>query len=156
VAGRLAPLLLRMLPILVLAWAVMGLRAPASPQAALLWLLGTAGALALAASVSALMTISLLWTISGEGINRLVPSALFIFSGLVVPLPLFPDFLQPLVQSLPFRGLADTPYRLYLGLLTGREALHALAHQAAWTLALMALGAALLRRGLRRLIVQGG
>jgi ABC-2 type transport system permease protein len=156
VAGRLAPLLLRMLPILVLAWAVMGLRAPASPQAALLWLLGTAGALALAASVSALMTISLLWTISGEGINRLVPSALFIFSGLVVPLPLFPDFLQPLVQSLPFRGLADTPYRLYLGLLTGREALHALAHQAVWTLALMALGAALLRRGLRRLVVQGG
>ena len=38
-----------------------------------------------------------------------------VFSGLIIPLPLFPDWLQPLLYWQPFRGLADVPYRIYGG-----------------------------------------
>ncbi|MCY3666395.1 MAG: ABC-2 family transporter protein [Gemmatimonadetes bacterium] len=30
-------------------------------------------------------------------------------------MPLFPDAFQPILDFLPFRGLADTPFRLYMG-----------------------------------------
>ena len=55
-----------------------------------------------------------------------------------------------------FRALIDTPFRLYLGHLTGTPALLALTHQHHWTLALIAIGRYTLNRGLHRLVVQGG
>ena len=116
----------------------------------------TLGALFLSSAFATLMTISLLWTISGEGISRIGPALAYVFSGLIVPLPLLPDWAQTTLRLLPFRGLVDTPFRLYMGHLPPREALGALAHQAAWTLALVGWGRWLLRRGLRRVVVQGG
>jgi ABC-2 type transport system permease protein len=79
-----------------------------------------------------------------------------LLSGALVPLPLLPEWIQPLAAALPFRGLLDTPFRLYLGHLPPAEALLAVAHQLAWTVALVLLGRWLLARALRRVVVQGG
>jgi ABC-2 type transport system permease protein len=50
----------------------------------------------------------------------------------------------------------DLPFRLYVGQIPAGEIGAVLAHQGAWTLALVFFGRALLRRGARRLVVQGG
>jgi ABC-2 type transport system permease protein len=155
-AQRTAPLLLRMVPIFVIAGLFFGLQAPASLPCAILWLLSTAAAMLLGASIATLMVISMLWTISGEGINRLMGAGIYIFSGSIVPLPLFPDFLQPLLNVLPFRGMADTPFRVYMGHIPPEQALLAIAHQLAWTAAFILLGRWVLSRGVHRLVVQGG
>jgi viologen exporter family transport system permease protein len=102
------------------------------------------------------MTTSLLWTISGDGIYRLAGPMIFFFSGIVIPLPMFPDWTQRLITLLPFRGLIDTPFRIYLGSLTGPAAMLALIHQWAWLVTLVIAGRMILARGLRRLVVQGG
>ena len=99
---------------------------------------------------------SLLWTISGEGFNRLMLGVVPVFSGLVIPLPLFPDWLQPLLFWQPFRGLADVPYRIYSGHIPASDALQELAMQVAWTVLIVAFGMWLLRVASRRLVIQGG
>lgn len=156
VALRTAPVLLRALPLLVAAGLFLGLERPASLEATGLWLLALAGAVALSAVMTVLLNVSLLWTLSGEGMTMLLPVVVTLCSGLLLPLPLFPAWAQPLLQALPFRGLMDVPHRIYLGELTGTEAIMALRHQWLWVAALALLGAALLRRGLSRLVVQGG
>jgi len=156
VAGRAAPLLLRMLPIFLVAFLCFGFALPASPVAGLLWALATVGALLLASSFSALLTITHLWTIAGDGVNRILPMFIYAFSGMIVPLPFFPDSLQPLLRLLPFRGVADTPFRIYMGHIPPAEAVLAVLHQLAWTTVLILFGNWLLRRGTRRLVVQGG
>ena len=78
------------------------------------------------------------------------------FSGMYVPLPLFPEWLQPLLHALPFRGLVDVPFRLYLGHIDPRDTLAVLGPQLVWTGVLIVLGRVLLARGRRRLVVQGG
>ena len=156
VSGRAAPLAMRCIPIFVIAGLFLGLQAPASAAAASLFVLSLAGGLLLAASMVALMTISLLWTISGDGIYRLAAPVIFFFSGIVIPLPMLPDWCQPLIAVLPFRGLLDTPFRIYMGALSGSDAVAALLHQLLWVTALMLLGRAILARGVRRLVVQGG
>ena len=103
-----------------------------------------------------LLTISLLWTVAGDGITRLTLITIWTFSGIVMPLPLFPGWLQPLLNALPFRGLMDTPFRLYVGHIPAEGVLPVLLHQLAWTIALVALGRWVLSRGVRRLVVQGG
>jgi len=156
VALRTAPVLLRAVPMFIVAGLFFGLQPPPSWASAGAWMAATFGALLLSSAIATLLTISLLWTISGEGISRLVPAAILIFSGTIVPLPLFPDWAQPILNALPFRGLADVPFRLYMGHIPPEQAIGVFVHQAAWTVALVALGRWVLARGMRRLVVQGG
>jgi ABC-2 type transport system permease protein len=156
VANRAAPTLLRAVPMLVLAALFFGMALPPSPAAAAAWVTTTLGALLLAAALYTLSTITLLWTVSGEGVMRLMPAVIYVFSGMLVPLPLFPPWAQRVLDFLPFRGLADVPFRLYMGDLPAAAALPLFGHQLAWTAALVLTGRWLLSLGTRRLVVQGG
>jgi ABC-2 type transport system permease protein len=156
VAGRLAPTLLRSIPLFVVAGLFFGLRPPPSWGSAAAWIAASLGALLLSAAISTLITISLLWTISGEGALRLTMAVLPLLSGLIVPVPFFPAWAQPVLRFLPFHDLMDAPFRLYLGDIPLERLAAVLAHQAAWLAALVALGRWLLARAARRLVVQGG
>ncbi|HHX66039.1 MAG TPA: hypothetical protein GX702_14255 [Chloroflexi bacterium] len=156
VAARTAPLMLRAIPMFVLAGLFLGLQPPASPAAATAWLFSMGAAVLLASAITSLMVISLLWTIAGDGISRLVAIIATLLSGSIIPLPFFPDWTQGVLNALPFRGLMDIPFRLYMGHLPVGEAVSLLAHQLGWTAALILLGRWVLGRGLRHLVIQGG
>jgi len=163
-AFRAAPTLLRMGPMIVFAyfglpliglgeWA---LPLPASGASAGVFLMSVLVTLLLSTAVTMVLHISLRWTLSGEGFNRLLLGVVPVFSGLVIPLPLFPDWLQPLLYWQPFRGLADVPFRIYSGHIAAADAMLELVMQVAWAALVIAFGVVLLRVASRRLVVQGG
>jgi ABC-2 type transport system permease protein len=156
IASRTAPTLLRSVPLLCVAYLFFGLQLPPSLESVAAWVLATLGAVILGCAISNLIHISLLWTITGEGLVQLVQAGIFLFSGMIIPLPLFPDWAQPVLQALPFRGLADLPFRLYMGHIPPGQVWSVLAHQLAWSLGLVLFGRWLLSRGVRRLVVHGG
>ncbi len=156
VARRTAPTVLRALPLLVVATAFLGLPPPAGVDAFVAWLAATFCALILSAAITTLLSITLMWTLSGDGAMMLVVAVVVFFSGQAVPLPLFPQWLQPLVEALPFRGLIDIPFRLYLGHIPATEAPALLAFQLAWAAAIVLGGRVLLSYGRRVLVAQGG
>jgi ABC-2 type transport system permease protein len=156
VAQRTAPTLLRCVPIFLIAGLFFGLRPPPSPTAFALWLITTGGALLLGCAYSTLLNITLVTTVSGEGIARFAGPLVASLSGMLIPLSLLPRWLQAGIDPLPFRGMLDTPFRAYLGLLTLRELGPALAHQIVWTLVFVVAGRLLLRRTIGRLVIQGG
>jgi len=162
-ATRTAPTLLRAVPMAIFAMLVLpwlGLPewrlAPPAPLAGLSFALALCAALALSAAISTLVNITLLWTIAGEGIVMLLSALVSLCSGLLIPLPLFPRAVYVVLTWLPFAGVADLPYRVYTGSVPPSELGLVLARQLAWTIALVALGRWLIRRGIRRLVVQGG
>lgn len=155
-AGRIAPVMLRCIPMFVVAGLFLGLQPPASMASAAAWLLATGGALLLSCAITNLLAISLLWTVAGDGIVRLLSPLATLLSGSIVPLPFFPEWSQPILTFLPFRGLMDTPFRLYTGHLPPEQVFGVVGHQLAWTAALVLLGRWLLSLGTRRMIVQGG
>lgn len=155
-AWRTAPTLLRGVPLFAVAALFFGLQLPANWTVAAGWMLATLLAILLSSAISTLLNISLLWTISGEGIANLTFAAVLVFSGMVIPLPLFPDWLQPVIKLLPFRGLSDVPFRIYAGHIPPSEYWRELAQQLAWIIGLIILGRWILSRGMRRLVVQGG
>ena len=154
-SDRMAPLLMRSVPLFIVG-SFFGLGAPASPANGVAFVLAAAGALFLAASIIVLLNISLFWTISGNGLSRICSPLILLFSGIVVPLPFLPEWAQPLAAALPLRGLTDTPFQIYLGRLSGMEAVGAMLHQWIWIALLVAAGRAILGAGIRRLVVQGG
>ncbi len=155
-AWRVAPAVLRAMPMFVVAGIFFDLQPPASWASLGAWLVATLGAVLLSCAITTLINISLMWTIVGDGIATLVSTLVIILSGMVVPLPFFPEWAHSLINFLPFRGLVDVPFRLYMGHIPPGRVLALFAHQLAWTLALVAAGRHMLGRGTRRLVVQGG
>lgn len=155
-AQRIAPTLMRSLPIFVIAMLCFGMHAPPSVPSGLCWLLTTLGATLLNTAFMTLITLTMFWTISGEGAQRLAPFLVYAFSGMLLPLSFWPDGLQPLIHFLPFRGMVDVPFRVYLGQIPPAQALAEFGIQLLWTVVLVLGGRVLLLCGTRRLVIQGG
>lgn len=155
-AARTAPTLMRAVPMFLVVMPFFGLQAPASLPSALAFAVTIVAAALLTSAFNTVITATLMWTVSGDGIARIMPSLVAVGAGLVVPLPLFPSWAQPILSALPFRGMADEPFRLYLGDLPPSAMLLVLAKQLLWTAILVAIGRALVAAGRRRLVVQGG
>lgn len=156
IANLTAPTVLRAVPMVIIAALLLGMQAPASIGAAAAWALAMAMAVLLAAAMTTLQSILLMWTISGQGVSTLLPALVWSLSGMILPLPFFPDWMQPILHALPFRGMMDVPFRIYIGHIQAGGWLGVLAHQAGWAIGLVLLGRWALRRGTRRLVVQGG
>ena len=60
------------------------------------------------------------------------------------------------MYALPFASMQNTPYLVYTGQLQGAQILRAMALQLFWLGALVCLGYALMRRALKKVVVQGG
>ena len=156
VANCTATPLLRSNPLFIVAMLWLGMQPPDSIASGFAWAASMVGAISLACAISTILMIAILWTISGEGFMRIVPAMVFVFSGNILPLPLFPDWAQTTLQLLPFAGLSDLPNRLYVGNIPPEHVIFVLAHQLIWTLILVAFGRWLLKRGTRIMVVQGG
>jgi ABC-2 type transport system permease protein len=76
--------------------------------------------------------------------------------GQIVPLWLFPSFIRVLAEVLPFKGTYFIPISIYIGKLSGADAVRALEFQFVWLVALVMLSRLLWGWAHRRLVVQGG
>lgn len=155
-AARVAPTLLRAVPMFVVALLFLGMRLPPTLESGFAWIVATCGAVLLSAAFSTLITITQLYTIASDGIARIAPILTYTLSGMLIPLPLLPERLQPIFDFLPFRSMIDTPFRLYTGHIPATHLGLVLAHQLAWTAAFVLFGRWLLSRATRRMVIQGG
>lgn len=160
VAWRTAPVLLRMVPMFAIAMLLLPagwqLAPPPSVAAFALWLISFGCAVLLSAALTSLMSVALMWTITGDGLPMLVSTCAMMFGGLIIPLPLFPDWIKPVLYALPFAGMLDLPSRIFTGDIPVAHAPGVILLQLGWTFALALLGRWLVSRGVRRLVVQGG
>ncbi len=154
-ANRVAPTLLKATPMLIVASLAGWIRWP-GPAGLAAFAGALAAAALLATAFNMLMSITMFWTLAGQGISTMVGGLLFVLSGMIVPLPLMPDWLQPMLSALPFRGLMDTPFRLFTESLPPSALPGLLLHQLGWVVAMVLVGRQLIRRAVRRLVVQGG
>jgi ABC-2 type transport system permease protein len=88
--------------------------------------------------------------------RRLLDDTIRFVSGSVVPLALFPTWLQRLSDFLPFKYLYDFPLRLLLNQLEGSDVIKGLLISAAWTAALGILLLLSYRSAVNKCTVQGG
>jgi len=77
-------------------------------------------------------------------------------SGQIIPLWMYPDFLQTVVNLLPFKSIFYTPMAIYTGVMSGEAIFEALWVQTAWAAGLFLLTRLIWSRIHRHLIVQGG
>lgn len=155
-ALRAVPTLMRCAPIFILGGWLFGLSAPVSWGAGVAFFISVVLASLLAAAMTTVVLISFFWTLSGEGIKRLLPHITVLLAGMVVPLPLFPSWMQPFLNIQPFRGVMDIPCRLYTGVIPTTEAVYYFVFQLAWTFIFVLFGKWLIQKALKNFVIQGG
>ena len=126
-----------------------GISLPAGPQAFIMFLVSMVLGLLVLVAFNMLVYISAFYTISPMGIRILVTSVLEFLAGAVVPIPFFPDWLQPIMYALPFGSIQSTPFLIYVGHLEAAAGMGAIALQAAWLLALVIIGRLMMRQELQ-------
>jgi ABC-2 type transport system permease protein len=155
-AMRLIPTLWRAIPLFLLAFFLFDLSLPISGNAAIYFILSLFLSALLSAAITTIVIITLFWTLTGEGILGLIPHVFILLSGMMIPLPLFPSWMQIFLNIQPLRGIIDIPSRLYMGMIPESQAFYYLGFQIVWIVFFILLGKRLLGKALKKFVIQGG
>jgi ABC-2 type transport system permease protein len=96
------------------------------------------------------------WLLDYRGVLTIAVTLTMFFSGMGMPIRFFPEWLRLVAYALPWASILQTPVDIWLGKRHGLDLVAFLALQAFWALVLLALGRIALRRGTRKLVIQGG
>jgi ABC-2 type transport system permease protein len=129
---------------------------PDGPTAALAFLASLPLAVTVSFALRFLVATTAFWVLDASGARVLMGAMAIFFSGMALPLVLFPGWLGTLARVLPFSAIIQVPNDLWLGQHPGAEALQALGFQAAWALALLGCCGLALRAATRKVVLQGG
>ena len=97
-----------------------------------------------------------LFTLDEKGIINIFMVTADILSGLTIPIPFFPKFMQNISNILPFRYISDFPFRLYTGNISINEGLVSMLMQIIWIIILFVIGKLLMNKALMKAVIQGG
>ena len=100
--------------------------------------------------------IIVLYTLDPRGVFNITYSLFGFLGGLVIPIPLFPEFMQNIFNFLPFRYVGDLPYKIYIGYTPISTALWQIGIQIIWIIGLYTIGKLILTSKSKKLVVQGG
>jgi ABC-2 type transport system permease protein len=158
-ASRLSSALLRCFPILIVAFFLpkqYRMTLPPNLLTGLLFLVTLFLGLFLLVAISMFIYISVFYTMSPIGSTLMIGVLGEFFAGLIIPIPLMPEWLQNIAYMLPFRLTADFPFRVYSGHIPQDEALIGIVAQLVWLVVLVWLGRVAINNALQRVVVQGG
>jgi len=156
---RVSNVILRFWPIIAVAFFFpkpYNLSLPASLLAFVLFLFALWCGTMMATIFMLLLYMIGLYTVSILGIVGFASIFAQILAGQYVPIALMPGFLQKAVYLSPFAYVSDFPFRVYSGNIAGRAALTGFCVEIVWIIALFGAGIILLRKGIKRVVSQGG
>ena len=132
------------------------IRMPAGPVAALAFLVSLPLAVTVSFALRFLVASTAFWLLDASGPRVLSGAMAVFFSGMALPLVLFPGWLGTLATALPWSAMIQVPNDIWLGKHPGVDVLQAIGFQAAWALALLGCCALVLRAATRKVVLQGG
>lgn len=96
------------------------------------------------------------YTNSIWGMQILRQSIISIFSGLIAPLTLFPEWFQKIANILPFKEFIYTPINIYLGNIPLNEIGFIILKLILWSLILYAISKAFFKYSVKKITINGG
>jgi len=149
-------LVFKMIPITIVAAFLLGASPPASVVHFLLFIINILAALVLLFFFEVIVGTLAFYTMEYYAVRFAKDAALTILSGGLVPLFLFPEWLQSIFRFLPFQHLVAGPIEMYLGVLSYSEALWALVNLGVWILVMMSIALLFFNTAMKKVVVQGG
>ncbi|MFC8453334.1 ABC transporter permease [Kitasatospora sp. NPDC057223] len=103
-----------------------------------------------------LVSLAGFWLHDSDGVRAVMLVVSMFFSGMLLPIGLFPGVLGEIAPLLPWASLVQVPTDVFLQRHDGAGLLGALGFQAGWAVLLLAAGRVVQLLATRRVVVQGG
>jgi ABC-2 type transport system permease protein len=145
----------RGVPPFVVGALVFDLRLP-SPGDAVAFVVSLTLAVGVAFGWRYLLQLTAFWLLDVRGANQLGWLAAQFLSGAFLPIVFFPLWLETICRALPFASMLQLPVEVWLGQYDAVGLVGVFALQAGWAVALVLAGRHVMRRAVRRVVVQGG
>jgi ABC-2 type transport system permease protein len=133
-----------------------GVVAPQSLASGILFVISLAASLLIKFGVIYIASLMCFWTSNGMGIAWTRAAVTNFFSGALVPLTFFPDWLKAVCYVMPFQGIVNIPASIYLGNMRTYEILQRIGLQLFWVIVLWMLGKLMWRWSVRQVTIHGG
>ncbi|MDT0270891.1 ABC-2 family transporter protein [Streptomyces sp. DSM 44915] len=129
---------------------------PVSPLVWALFLVSVALAVVISFAMRFLVGLSAFWLMDGMGASMANTVLSIFFSGMTLPLTVFPGAFGEVVRWLPWSGMLQVPADVLLERRAGWAVLAGLLFQLGWALVVLLLGRWAQSVATRRVVVQGG
>ncbi|MFC1975211.1 ABC transporter permease [Chloroflexota bacterium] len=142
--------------VLAVGFGVFKISGPANPVAGIVFVASLGLSLLVNFAISYVVGLFSFWT---TGMFGLINSKRFIvdfFSGGLVPLAFFPDWLRSVALVLPFHSIVHLPVSIYLGQIEGQQMVQALLIQTFWVVVLWGLGSLMWSQASKQITIHGG
>ena len=159
ISQRLADVCLRSLPAILVAVLLpspFGIGFPKDFLTFIVFLITLFISVILMTSIITFYHVLAMFTLDDRGVTVIVLSVADILSGVNVPIPFFPQFLQTISKFLPFQYVSDLPFRIYTSHIPINEAWIGIVVQVIWVVILIFLGYILSKKALKKAVIQGG
>jgi ABC-2 type transport system permease protein len=103
-----------------------------------------------------IVNLAAFWIPNAIGISRFFFMASLFFSGFLMPLRFFPEWVQKAAFITPFPYTVNAMVEVYLGLQTHQDTIILIARQLIWGVGLLLLGQIILQYGIKKLVILGG
>jgi ABC-2 type transport system permease protein len=163
-AWRVSSTILRAIPLFIFVSVILpftgldiySLTAPQSPAALSAFFFTYIFTILLSISITVFMNIVTLLFLSADGLNVLITALVTLLSGMIIPLPLFPDSFQLFLLIQPFSSLVDFPFRYYTGNLSIGSLIYTIPLQIFWICFFIFISRRILSNIKKKLVIQGG
>lgn len=148
--------LFRFVPAVLVAIPLVGMEKPCSLPCFLAFLVSVCLGFLVLWTLNFIFQALSFWLINTWSLRTIKNVFVNLLSGSMIPLWFMPDWMQGVIRFTPFSSIYFEPVKIYLGQLTGMGIGLSFLRQACWIVVLAAVGEWIWRRGIRKLVIQGG
>lgn len=145
-----------MIPGMVIAILLFPVQLPTEPSAWIGFLVMLFFSFLISSQINIITGLSAFFVENNEGMMRMKRVIVDLFSGLIVPITLFPGWLSSILKVLPFQAITYLPGSVFTGRVQGVGIWNVLGIQVIWFLVLLVPIVWLYHAARQRLFVQGG
>lgn len=149
-------LIFHFIPAILIAIFTVGVMKPASFIAFLGFVLSIILGGGVLWSISFIIQTMAFWLINVWSIVTIKNVCINVLSGSMIPIWFLPDWMQHIIWFTPFVSIYFTPIQIYLGKVKGYGVLWCYITQVIWIVILYFIGDFFWKKGLKKLVVQGG
>lgn len=149
-------LMTNFVPTLLLAIFFLDFQAPIGMRETLLFCLSIILGFFVLWEISMLIQTTAFWIINVWSITVIKNVFVNLLSGALLPIWFMPDKMQKIIKFTPFDTIFFSPIKIYLGLATESKIIFDIAKQIIWILLLHFLGLFWWKKGLKKIVIQGG
>lgn len=144
------------LPILILAFLFLGISLPHTWLMGLLSIISAIIGIFLGAQLDMIIGILAFWVFYIWGLRVLRNAVFLFFSGALLPISMFPEWLQTVSELLPFQSIVYVPVAIYTGQITGSDVYTSILLQLVWLVVVYMVIRLLWSFALRKVTIFGG